>query len=1375
MREDETLEETFGRYRLLERLGEGGMAEVFKAKSFGVEGFEKVLVIKRILPKLAEHAKFVDMFVHEAKLAVRLSHANIVQVFDLGRIDHPTGEPPSYFIAMEFVPGLDLATLVSWLRKTKTQVPLGMAVFITAEVAKGLDHAHRRRGEQGRSLGIVHRDVSPQNILLSWEGEVKVTDFGIAKAKDTIDEDELSEARTGKIRGKLAYMSPEQTRSEPLDGRSDLFSLGTVLYEMIAGQNPFIAPTAAETLRRLQSSEYPPIELCRPDATTALIDIVAKMLQKSPEDRFPDAGRLHEQLLGYFYASGDRFSANDLADFLAPLNERHSVPEIEAGVVFENEQTGSNDRTPVEIPHATGRPPTGAISLTDSPDSGQVAWTAERGERRDVTALVLAFLERSAAGSRGPADTITTSPGPAEERESRPGPPAEEDDPAHATARTPSEPAEAQERSPAAIVRARDVLARYGARVLEEEPSQIVAIFGLGDADGRDTEAAVRSALVTLRARTGSASVSAGIHVARILVDGTGNPIQDERLASLIAVSQSLARATDGRVAVSPLAGRIIRTAFATEDLPGAGRTAPEGGRIVSSARPPAAVYGRFVGRQDELMRLGDILAHATRKRAQIVTIHGDKGIGKTRLLAEVERRLWKGNYNVGFYVASCPQNGADVPWSGLTAMLQVLCGIQEGDDEERILDVLPRLRALGLHDDESTAVLGQLGASLAHSHPRPTGDTSGALRNAFTRMVQRLTDDRIHCFAWDDAQAIDPATVEAILATVGRATAPTEGAPPRQVTPGGLSAMFLLATRDEPPPTLAAHPAHHVIALTELSGEESARLISTRVGARVLPPDFLAFCRERAGGHPLFLEELVKELTDSGAISVLNGAVKASVDGTTTIPRTLRTLIAARVSRLDANRRGVLQAAAILGDPVLTAVLAAMLRQNLTQIDRAVAELVTEDLLRITGPAQASFASPMHGEIVLDAIPPQARRELHADAAAAYIAVVGEDSTEHAERIAQHLYQAGDRDHAATFFAREALHRIRVGQLEPAIRHLTRALDLADLAERDSQEIAAWLRALGDVVTRVRSAPDLPDLAARALRRVDAAGTLEERVCARVDVARALGSVNLFEDAYTKLENAFSLASDRDDLRQRALIAELEMAVRSGDFTRAAQATEKIEAIGTITDPRVFLAIAQARAAAGDSAAALAALDQAERLGNPDDLVAASEREKQRVLVYLYIRDFKRAVESSTRAVEISRSAGLRYETAAALHNLGDASRRIGDLPRAYASFSESRDMGEAAGHERLTSLNRMNLAYLDGMGGVLRADAMLKEFIRYADARGYWTDALESRFLLAALQKHRGDRVEAKRELEQVLTMATAYGNKLIAHDAREALEDL
>ncbi|WP_437976004.1 protein kinase [Sorangium sp. So ce295] len=1304
------LSETFGRYRLLERLGEGGMAEVFKAKSFGVEGFEKVLVIKRILPKLAEQGRFVDMFVHEAKLAVRLSHANIVQVFDLGRVDHPNGDPTSYFIAMEYVPGLDLATLLARCRRAKKPIPLAMAVFMTAEIAKALDHAHRRRDEQSRPLGIVHRDISPQNILLSWEGEVKVTDFGIAKATQSMTDEEVGENRAGRIRGKLAYMSPEQSRAGAIDGRSDLFSLGTVLYEMLAGSNPFAAPTAFEIMRRLQASEYPPLALVRPDVPRSLVDVVSTMLAKNPEDRFPDAGRLHEALLGFFYATAERFGANDLADFLEPFHEEKSA-EIQASAVLEEEPNGANERTPVEVPHTTStrsRSASGLLQLLEKADSGPAA--RGLGERREVTALVLIFT-----GS--------------------------EDDAARRMAR------------------ARDVLARYGALLLEQEASQLVAVFGLGDADGRDTEAAARAALVILRSRGGGAAVSAGIHLARILVDSAGAPIRDERLTSLIASAQALARATESQVAVSNLTGRVLRNAFATEELPGAGRTAPEGGRVVTSAQPPDGAYGRFIGRREELKQLGDILADATRKRAQIVVIQGERGIGKTRLLAEMERRLSKGDYNVGVYVASCPHNGADVPWSGLTAMLQVLCGIQEGDDEERIRAVLPRLRALGLRDDESAAVLGQLGAALAERRA-PQG-TTAILRTAFPRMVQSLCEDRLHCFAWDDAQAMDQLTAETLLATAGRA--------------GGLRAVLMLATRSDPPPLLEAHPHFYRLKVGELSDSDSARLMSARIGASFLPPDVVAFCRERAGGHPLFLEELIRELLDSGALSVVSGVVKARLDGASAVPRSLRTLIATRVRRLDPSDRAVLQAAAILGDPVPTEVLAALLQQKLPAVNRAISGLATRDLLRLKGPAQASFASPMHGEIVLDAIPPELRRELHAAAAAAYVAVVGEDGAEHAERIGQHFYQAGDRDRAATFYARAALHKIRASQLDPALRLIFQALDLGDHAHRSPAELSAWLGALADVVVRVRSAPDLADVAARALRRIDEAGTPEQKLSARVDLARALGAVDLFADAYARLEEAYALAGDRGDLRRKALACETEIGVRSGDFARAERAVEQLEATGAIDDPRLLLAISQTRAATGDIEAALRALDRAEALGDPGDLAAASEREKQRVLVHVFLRDFDAAVKSSARAVDLARSAGLRFETAAALHNLGDASRRLGDLPRAYASLTESKELAEESGHERLASINRAHLAYLDGLSGAVGAGELLRELARYADARSYRTDALESRYLLGALLKQRGLVKEARRELAEVLDLASAYGNKLVADDARSALSEL
>jgi eukaryotic-like serine/threonine-protein kinase len=1342
------LKQTFGRYELLERLGEGGMAEVFKAKSFGVEGFEKVLVIKRILPKLAEHPRFVDMFVHEAKLAVRLSHANIVQVFDLGRVDHGDEKATSYFIAMEYVPGLDLASVLSACRRGKLELPFGLAVFLTAEVSKALDHAHRRRDERSRPLGIVHRDISPQNILLSWEGEVKVTDFGIAKAKDSIgDEEEEGERRGGHVRGKLAYMSPEQARAEPIDGRSDLFSLGTVLYEMLAGNNPFVAPTAFETLRRVQAGEFPPLEILRPETPRPLVEIVHKMLARSPDARFADAGKLHEHLLGYFYASGERFGPSRLAEFLEPFHLDRSSHDIEPGKALVDEQGQANERTPVEIPNpaatAVTRPPPASAPFKLTAERVEFTRTNDIGERREVTALVLSFLGAPRKGAGDDGSLVLVPP------------------------------------------RAREVLARYGARIFEEEASQLVALFGLGDADGRDTEAAVRAALVILRARTGGVVVSAGVHAARVVIDAQGDPIRDERLASLIATAQALARATEGRVVASRLVARIIRAEFTTEELPSAGSAVPEGGRIVSSARSPEAIYGRFVGRHDELKRLGDILAAATRRRSQLVCVEGEQGIGKTRLIAEVERRLGKGNYNVGFYVASCPKNGADVPWSGLVSMLRVLCGIEEGDDEARILDVLPRLRALGLQPDECAAVLSQIGASPDGAGKQPQ-DANAALRAAFTRMVQRLCDDRLHCLCWDDAHAMDQVTLEAIASVTvrgrvdGETSAPHGPHKPGDTLPpvsssltGGVRAVFMLATRGAPPEALARSVSLHRLSLGELSDDDGARLISTRLGARVLSPDLLGFCRERAGGHPLFLEELLKELADSGAVTVQNGEAQSRLEGATAIPRTLRTLIAGRVSRLDPTERAVLQASAILGEPILTPVLAALLKQSVSQVDRAVSNLALRDLLRATSAAQVRFASPIYGEIVLDAIPPEARRELHAASAEAFLSAT-EEATGHEERIGNHLYEAGDRDRAAGYFAMAALHKIRVGQLDPSIRLLCRALDLADHDRRAADELAIWLGALADVLSRVRHAPDLERVATRALRRIDAAGERTAQVTARVDVARALSSVNLFEAAARILDEAFALAGDDARLHREALVVTIESTSRSGDFTRSLRAVEELEALGPLRSARVLLAVSYVRAASGNREAALRAIDEAEALSQPDDLVAAVERERQRVLAYLNTRDFRAAVDASERAVELARATSVRFAIAAALHNLGDAARRLGDLPRAYAALTESREICDAAGQDRLATLNRIHLAYLDGASGVAGAEAILSSLVEYVDARGFVTDGLEGHLLLGVLRKKHGDAAGARRELEHVLTRAQAFGDRSLVEDAREALDE-
>ncbi len=277
--------EKFGQYILLEKVGSGGMAELFKAKKLGIEGFERVLAIKRILPHLSSDEEFIDMFVAEAKLVARLSNKNIAQVFDFGKISE------NYFIAMEYIRGKDLRGILKRCRENNIKLPVALSVFIAKEVASALSYAHKLKDSMGKSLNIIHRDVSPQNVLISYEGDVKVVDFGIAKAGAH------SKTTTGVLKGKLSYMSPEQAWGKPIDLRSDIFSLGVVLYEMLTGERLFKGDTEINTLEKVREAKIEPLpSTINADLPPALEAKLLKALAREVIERYQNASDLATDL-----------------------------------------------------------------------------------------------------------------------------------------------------------------------------------------------------------------------------------------------------------------------------------------------------------------------------------------------------------------------------------------------------------------------------------------------------------------------------------------------------------------------------------------------------------------------------------------------------------------------------------------------------------------------------------------------------------------------------------------------------------------------------------------------------------------------------------------------------------------------------------------------------------------------------------------------------------------------------------------------------------------------------------------------------------------------------------------------------------------------
>jgi serine/threonine protein kinase len=296
----------FGKYTLFERIGRGGMAEVYKGRIQGPAGFERVFVVKRILPHLSDDASFIKMFVEEAKLSARLNHPNIVHIFELGAVE---GE---YFISMEYIRGHDLSETMRAIWKALGPPRPELVAYIGREACRGLGYAHNLTDENGRPLGMIHRDVSPSNVMLSYEGAVKMLDFGIAKALG-----DAEPSRNGTMKGKYAYMAPEQTEGDNIDNRSDIFAIGIVLHEVLTGRRLFKGQNDVQTIERVRRCEVPPPSAQNPAVPREMDEILLKALQRDPARRWSNAADMADALDDIVHAA--RFQPTHLQQILYDL------------------------------------------------------------------------------------------------------------------------------------------------------------------------------------------------------------------------------------------------------------------------------------------------------------------------------------------------------------------------------------------------------------------------------------------------------------------------------------------------------------------------------------------------------------------------------------------------------------------------------------------------------------------------------------------------------------------------------------------------------------------------------------------------------------------------------------------------------------------------------------------------------------------------------------------------------------------------------------------------------------------------------------------------------------------------------------------------
>ncbi len=397
----ETFPSQFGRYTLVERLATGGMAEVFRAKIVSGHGFEKRLVIKRILPHLAADKTFVSMFIDEAKLTAQLVHPKIVQVTDFGDV---AGQ---YFIALEYIDGFDALALLRTSAQRQLRIPVPICVFVTTEVLDALDYAHNAKDSEGRPMHLVHRDISPSNVFISHRGDVKLGDFGIAHAQKR-----ESKTQAGTLKGKYGYMSPEQVVGTPIDGRSDIFAVGIVLAEMLMGRRLFTAPNDLDVLLMVRDGRLERLDKYCRDIPPELDRIVRTALKKRAAERYQTTAEFREALGDLMFASGFRVGSADLSrvakDYFDPSPQALDRLREQAKVWKMRAAATSGVRS--AAPEAAGPPSQNQMRVTPAPSSGVSAQKAEWGI--DV-ALVTEQVNPTPGSTPAPGPRPPSGPKPA--------------------------------------------------------------------------------------------------------------------------------------------------------------------------------------------------------------------------------------------------------------------------------------------------------------------------------------------------------------------------------------------------------------------------------------------------------------------------------------------------------------------------------------------------------------------------------------------------------------------------------------------------------------------------------------------------------------------------------------------------------------------------------------------------------------------------------------------------------------------------------------------------------------------------------------------------------------------------------------------------
>ncbi|MCA9603066.1 MAG: AAA family ATPase, partial [Myxococcales bacterium] len=920
----------------------------------------------------------------------------------------------------------------------------------------------------------------------------------------------------------------------------------------------------------------------------------------------------------------------------------------------------------------------------------------------------------------------------------------------------------------------RSLIRRFGGtvsrRMIDGSDRLVAAVFGVGETTGRDAEAAARCALRIARlaessaSRVGEPSSRSVIHSTTLLLETDGKPIDAAVDAELSHAQELLQRARPGDVVASKHAERALRPFFHVELVD----DGPVPLSRVLGERTVTEAFGRFVGRKEELKRIGEIFALANRGKRRTLLIHGDAGVGKSRLLHETIRRLRLGKHPVGMHLVSIPRDHVDVPLSGIREMLRTILGVDEFDPEPIIRRKVARLRELGLQPLEIRSVEANLGLR----SESPERRSLGTLRSALANIARKLAEDTLTVLAFDGADHLDDESRTLIRHLVD------------DVRQSRL--VVILTYRRPVRAPWEGVSRFYDFEVGPLSEEDLEELLTARFRTDGIERALVELVHRVTQANPRHAEEYVRALIERNAVLPVDDLARLAPDvDPKSVPSELRDLLRARLTAVDAADRRVLEMAALAGARSTAPVIAHALREDVTVVTRSLSLLEQLGVLVRRGASEYAVVGDLVGDLVLENVPEPTRREGHAALAEALEQLYPSRLEEFAERLAEHYRSGGSLEKSVNHWIRSADRLEAEGALDSAIGSVSRAIEiLRELPSYDRELFLGLHARLGELSIRARATVLGISAVLRALDEAENVG--RDDYFARY--AMQLGRLHVLKHDYQRsrewLERARQSARNigNRELLREVTLASAEANVRNGRFGEGVDLLEAALSLSRDTGNvqsqlRCLLTLAATYAAKGDKERALKVLEEAESiLGVHPDRTTELEALTVESTIHFLSRNYTEALEAASRALELSKEYGLHDESAGVAYQVGLCQLHLGQFKAAFASFQSSQELARAHGQQKTEMASLRGLGFVDAFhfrneGG----RAQLEQALRFAEEQGYEGDVLEGKLMLALVDEHFGRKKDARRVLDEVLSLALLQGNARVRDDAESAIAAL